>query len=433
MAGNEISFEIFPTIPDVPYKAQNGEDGLSIYVLSQVDNPNDITINLSDGTTVIIPKGTNGTNGTNGRGITSITRTSGTGAAGSLDTYTIVYTSGSNTTFTVQNGTNGTNGTDGVSVASAAIEQNPASANYKKLLLTLSNGTILDCGVAKGVDGKSVTAFVVDAGGNVTATMSDSSSLSIGNIYGGISAVSAEIDVDGHLQITYPNGNTIDCGVVVNEKSELTSGFVEVNTPVTVSNVYDILSELTLAVTCVVPCKYLVVAQFEIDATSTGTFDVKCKIDDTTYGQAFSTYVAHDKPHTINYVFTTAQLAIGEHTIDFYAQCADGTMDVTVSNAFVLPLESVKGDAGDNWRVDLSTDDLDTLTSTTDNGIKFIPDLTELGKNYPSGAIGEGFLVVKNTGSGEGFQTIEAANGVVYRRSYSGTFTSWYSFTGIPI
>lgn len=43
-----------------------------------------------------------------GRGITSITRTSGTGAAGTTDTYTIIFTDDTTTTFTVVNGANGT-------------------------------------------------------------------------------------------------------------------------------------------------------------------------------------------------------------------------------------------------------------------------------------------------------------------------------------
>jgi hypothetical protein len=41
-------------------------------------------------------------------GITSITRTSGTGAAGTTDTYTILFTNGTSTTYNVVNGANGT-------------------------------------------------------------------------------------------------------------------------------------------------------------------------------------------------------------------------------------------------------------------------------------------------------------------------------------
>jgi hypothetical protein len=82
----DFSFKIFPTIPDVPYKAQNGDDGLSIYVTSKIEDSSSITLNLSDGTIVIIPKGIDGVDG---RGISSVIRTSGDGSAGSLDTYTI--------------------------------------------------------------------------------------------------------------------------------------------------------------------------------------------------------------------------------------------------------------------------------------------------------------------------------------------------------
>lgn len=52
-------------------------------------------------------------NGNNGRGITSIARTSGTGAAGTTDTYTITYSNSTTSTFTVTNGANGINGTNG--------------------------------------------------------------------------------------------------------------------------------------------------------------------------------------------------------------------------------------------------------------------------------------------------------------------------------
>jgi hypothetical protein len=49
--------------------------------------------------------------GSDGRGIVSIARTSGDGAAGTVDTYTITFTSGTPETFTIRNGANGVDST----------------------------------------------------------------------------------------------------------------------------------------------------------------------------------------------------------------------------------------------------------------------------------------------------------------------------------
>jgi hypothetical protein len=207
-----LNFKIFPTIPDVPYKAENGDDGTSVFITRQVDDVSSITIYFSDGTTVIVPKGIDGTDGDDGVGIVSILRTSGTGAAGSLDTYTITFTDTTATTFTVQNGTNGNNGSDGIYVTTATVVQDPLNANYRKLLVTLSNSAVIDCGIAKGTDGINVVSFTVNVSGDVSATMSDASVLSVGNIYGGIALIQAEV-IGDDLMLTYPNG-TFNAGNV---------------------------------------------------------------------------------------------------------------------------------------------------------------------------------------------------------------------------
>lgn len=205
-----VSFDLFQTVEDVPYEAKNGKDGESLFVTSQSSDSSNIIVNLSDGSTITIPKGTNGTNGTNGVGIDSIDRTGGDGSAGSLDTYTITYTDATTSTFTIQNGDNGTNG---VGVQSATIETNSGSPNYKKLILTLTDSTEIVCGTVVGTDGISVVSFSVDGAGDVTATMSDTSELAVGNIYGGISAIEAEV-VGDDLILTFPLTGVFNAGDV---------------------------------------------------------------------------------------------------------------------------------------------------------------------------------------------------------------------------
>lgn len=83
-----------------------------------------------------------------------ITDISLTSTSGNVDTYTITLGSGTTYTFDVTNGSDGatgaagTNGTNGISVTGAAIN---ASGH---LILTLSSGSTIDAGLAKGADGQ---------------------------------------------------------------------------------------------------------------------------------------------------------------------------------------------------------------------------------------------------------------------------------------
>ena len=82
-----------------------------------------------------------GVKGDDGVGISDISKTS---TEGKVDTYTITLTDGTTKIFTV---TNGDDGANGISVSDASIN---ASGH---LIVTLSDGTSIDAGVAKGDSG----------------------------------------------------------------------------------------------------------------------------------------------------------------------------------------------------------------------------------------------------------------------------------------
>lgn len=82
-----------------------------------------------------------GAKGDDGVGISDISKTS---TEGKVDTYTITLTDGTTKIFTV---TNGDDGTNGISVSDASIN---ASGH---LIVTLSDGTSIDAGIAKGDSG----------------------------------------------------------------------------------------------------------------------------------------------------------------------------------------------------------------------------------------------------------------------------------------
>ncbi|NLP46400.1 MAG: hypothetical protein GX347_05050, partial [Epulopiscium sp.] len=99
-----------------------------------------------------------GGSGKDGVGIQSIEFLSSTGGEtsgieGATDTYQINYTNGTTTTFIVKNGSQGLQGEDGeqgVSISNILVNDNG------NLIITLSNGTVVDAGVVKGADGTSV-------------------------------------------------------------------------------------------------------------------------------------------------------------------------------------------------------------------------------------------------------------------------------------
>ena len=105
--------------------------------------------------------GGSGGSGKDGVGIQSIEFLSSTGGEtsgieGATDTYQINYTNGTTTTFIVKNGNKGSqglqgeDGEQGVSISNILVNDNG------NLIITLSNGTVIDAGMVKGADGTSI-------------------------------------------------------------------------------------------------------------------------------------------------------------------------------------------------------------------------------------------------------------------------------------
>jgi hypothetical protein len=118
-----------------------------------------ITYTSGSTTTFSVYNGSNGTNGAAGRGITSIARTSGTGLAGSTDTYTITYSDASTSTFTVVNGTNGTNGT-AATIAVGTVTGLTAGATPTVVNGGSSSAATFNFGIPAGATGSAATIAV---------------------------------------------------------------------------------------------------------------------------------------------------------------------------------------------------------------------------------------------------------------------------------
>lgn len=107
-------------------------------------------------------------------------------------------------------------GADGTSISTASIN---SSGN---LILSLSDGSTIDCGTAKGADGigadgESVQSGSINGSGNLILTLTDGSTINCGLVKGtdgtnGTSVSSASINGSGNLILTLSNGSTIDCG-----------------------------------------------------------------------------------------------------------------------------------------------------------------------------------------------------------------------------
>ena len=107
------------------------------------------------------------------------------------------------------NGTDGTDGQDGISVTGASIN---ASGH---LIITLSNSTTIDAGVAKGADGK-------DGTNGTNGTDGDD----------GISVTGVVINSSGHLIVTLSSGSTIDAGYAKGDKGATGATGADGYTPV---------------------------------------------------------------------------------------------------------------------------------------------------------------------------------------------------------
>ena len=120
------------------------------------------------------------------------------------------------------------NGKDGVGIKTAAFSYGD------ELLLTLTDGTVLNLGVtdgcngkdgANGKDGVGITAANINADGQLVISFSDGKSVNLDKVVGmngedGIGVSSSEINASGELVITYTNGQAANLGVVVGAKGE---------------------------------------------------------------------------------------------------------------------------------------------------------------------------------------------------------------------
>jgi len=194
-----------------------------------------------------------------GVGITGIALTSGSGAPGTRDTYTISLSDGSSYTFSVYNGADGSggSGSGGNSVGVSAAEINDDG----HLIITLSDGSAIDAGKARGEEGPqgargnrwylgtAITgvntsgasfsssevemAYFGDLYLNTTyyriyqciytGAPADAKWVYIGSIKGASgqdgadSISSAAVNASGNLVLTLSNGNTLNAGKVTGE------------------------------------------------------------------------------------------------------------------------------------------------------------------------------------------------------------------------
>lgn len=131
-----------------------------------------------------------------------------------------------------------TEGKDGVGIKTAAF------STKNELLITLTDGTVLNLGVAEGMngtdgkdgaagtdgkdgangkdgkDGVGITAASINADGQLVISFSDGHSVNLDKVVGmngnnGISVVSSEINSLGELVLTYSNGQSANLGKVV--------------------------------------------------------------------------------------------------------------------------------------------------------------------------------------------------------------------------
>ena len=136
-----------------------------------------------------------------------------------------------------------TAGKDGVGIKTAAFSKT------NELLITLTDGTVLNLGVADGLNGKdgangkdgvdgkdgeigpagkdgvSITAANVNEEGQLVLAFSDGKIVNLDKLVGingkdGIGIASSEINANGELVITYTNGQTANLGVVVGAKGD---------------------------------------------------------------------------------------------------------------------------------------------------------------------------------------------------------------------
>ena len=187
--------------------------------------------------------GEQGQPGQDGRSVVSIEYTS---SEGNVDTYTITYSDGTTSTFTVTNGTNGENGQNGQQGAQGeqGIQGNPGADGHTPVVTIGENGNWFVDGVDTGIkaqgpqgpagengvsivsiektssDGLVDTYTITYSNGTTTTftvTNGADGEQGIQGLQGpqgdtGVSVVSAVIDDNGDLIITFSNDQVINAG-----------------------------------------------------------------------------------------------------------------------------------------------------------------------------------------------------------------------------
>ncbi len=149
--------------------------------------------------------------------------------------------SGSETDWTAS--LKATAGKDGVGIKTAAF------SNSNELLITLTDGTVLNLGVADGLNGKDgangtdgkdgadgkdgsngkdgvgITSANINGEGQLVLSFSDGNSVNLDKVVGmngqnGIGIATSEINNNGELVITYTNGQNANLGVVIGAKGD---------------------------------------------------------------------------------------------------------------------------------------------------------------------------------------------------------------------
>lgn len=202
-----------------------------------------------------------GVQGAQGVGIVSIEKPSNPGTAGATDIYTINLSDGSKYTFSVYNGKDGKDGSNGTGGSGTSVSNAEIDASGH-LIITLSNGSTIDAGMAKGdtgpqgargnrwytgtaitgvdtnaktfTDSEVAQAYYNDLYLNTTyyriyqcvysGAPADAKWVYIGSIKGvtgangkdGADSISdASVNANGYLVLTLSNGNTLTAGKVL--------------------------------------------------------------------------------------------------------------------------------------------------------------------------------------------------------------------------
>ena len=186
-----------------------GTNGLSVTVISvlktnSVGSVDTYTITFSDGTESTF----NVTNGTEGTSV-NITSVEKTLTAGNIDTYTISFSNGSSNTFNIVNGLDGENGQ---SITISSIGKTGSLGRVDTYTITFSDGTSTAFTVTNGNDG--LTPYIGANGnwwiGNTDTGVLADYSQENRQISDGLSFVARTVGGKAGMVVSFYNGNDTD-------------------------------------------------------------------------------------------------------------------------------------------------------------------------------------------------------------------------------